>query len=641
MGFVEVLRYGFCGRKFFPKTQGSTGRFLLTISHLAGMETASMKRPCIALSVLLATLAACLVVSPQGSQACSLGELAVAMQVVHHDCDAATATCPLAACPRLDECEEEESSDVDLNAPASDEQAVDPECDECFGAYEDYSDDYADQYADSQDDCQSPVVEAAPDLNAAACDTTAVDCFEDYGCEYAEEYREEAEPAQELTPEEPVYVDEDLPCEWDCDEAACDTYDEDACDNTCEEGYGEEQFYSEQYNPYRAVVDDAASQPSDEDLIVDECDAAAAPSCPEVDGCDSDELTSELVNPYDAYGRQVGDSYEAEAACPEAVEPSDCEYDEYCEGYDCESYDCESSDCESYDCESYDCEGYRCDAAEEPGDEVTETQEAEAGNTTVQVCPGSYDDCYGDCYGDCYDRYYGCEDGAEATAEESADDEFAAPASESEDAYVSGYDAAYDEAVYGPQEEYTPCDDAPPAYDEAMLEDESEYDLPTLPEAVNEPLVENDLPWADADEFESEPAPSAEVESEYGSDYAEDYYGSLAHEVELPEEAVDEATDEDGEDSEDDDASDEDDANNDEDQADEDCHEELIPPLYEGETHYDCEATDTQECVSSGGLDVSRLAVACGQAMAQWSELLSNVTQVVRTAHQDWTSLDR
>jgi hypothetical protein len=96
--------------------------------------------------VLLATLAAFLAVDPQGSDACSLGELAVAMQVVHHDCDAQSYVCPLAACPLLDECETAEADTPDLNAAGSDAEALDPACDECYGAYEDYSQDYADQY---------------------------------------------------------------------------------------------------------------------------------------------------------------------------------------------------------------------------------------------------------------------------------------------------------------------------------------------------------------------------------------------------------------------------------------------------------------------------------------------------------------
>ena len=85
------------------------------------------------------------------------------------------------------------------------------------------------------------------------------------------------------------------------------------------------------------------------------------------------------------------------------------------------------------------------------------------------VCPGSSDDCYGDCYGDSYHYYYGCEEPTCEATEESteATDEAAAN-------YSSGYDAAYDEAVYGPQE-CTPCDDAPPAYDEATKPAEAPY----------------------------------------------------------------------------------------------------------------------------------------------------------------------
>ena len=247
--------------------------------------------------------------------------------------------------------------------------------------------------------------------------------------------------------------------------------------------------YGEGYDPWTPVVQETVNAPSPEDLIVEPTETEAVEASP-------------TEEPYDLYGRQQGDEYYGYDF--EEAEPAASDYES--------AYEYEYNYNEEYDYEYND--GSETEApTDSPA--VSENVEAEA---TVE----SY---YEDYYPDYYAELYGNDEAAAANEAEPVE-----PTEANSDS-STGNDAAYDEAIY--REQFPAAESASEVPADAIL-DELVDPAPTA-----DADAECDLPWADevpaveetadgesataADEVAERPA----LQSEYGSDYADDYYRAL------------------------------------------------------------------------------------------------------------------
>lgn len=427
-----------------------------------------MKRPFIALSLLLSALAGGLAVAgPRSCEAASLGQLAFAIAVENSDNVETPVCCPLECCPFADNsvCSEadvdapsaaEELDYLDALAVAEDEVELNAaetvDSDDSELAIDDYSDDYSDEFSD--------------DYNYDYYG------YEDYSDEYADEYgpswTDEADEvaAEEMELNAPAVAEDEGP-NWD-------EYYAEYADDYCED---ENCYDSDDYDPYACMP----------------CEEVASIEMAREEEEKDDE---QVFCPYDCYGHQFGDDY--------TYEDDDYSYDEedyadeYGQSYDEYDYDYESD---------YQYQEQAEESADAPAALVTEADD----QTQAEVDYESYyEDYYSDEYdstsGDDYDyeQYYSQEyyDSLEA---DSADD-----AAEPMDDYSSEYDEAYDEAVYGVDSACHGCDPAPADWTAALPEDE---------------VVVDDLPWADEIECEAEAPMTAATPTDcgYGCSYADAY----------------------------------------------------------------------------------------------------------------------
>jgi hypothetical protein len=430
-----------------------------------------MKRPSLALLALLASLACGLVaMTPRRADAMTCGELLCAIEVISPPCHAAHDDfCP--ACPYAKELAEEcphvctppgAPCPLETNDVAPVEEPVTEATD-----------------ATAQVELNAADVSAEADNESAWEDEYGYyygdfKTDEEYASEYASEYEAAVEDAVAETPE-PTVVEEAAPASPD---------------------YAD--IYGANYDPW-TVVSEPLSVPSPDDLVVEAGDAVESETLSE-----ERAEAAPVVDPYDLYGRQVGDEFYGHDY--DAVTPEESAYDSAYE----------------YEYE------YEAPVVEEKTP-VTEPEEAAADATNEANADSYYEEYYPDYYAELYSREQSENVEAAETAETPADS----------DDLATEYDSAYDNAVYGEAAQSTEASPAPGTVIE-VPNDEIIDELvdPTTAES------ESDLPWADeapaeaAAEAEVETAERPALESEYGSDYAEDYYRALFGEE------VEESTDE-------------------------------------------------------------------------------------------------
>ena len=568
-----------------------------------------MKRPTTALLSLLALLAMGLMAAnPSRAEAGSLGHLAFAIQV-ERTADGDPIVCPLSCYPFDDteavtDCGGVDCGDAEmaLNAPETDESAVDDVAtdeSEAFDYeryYDDYGYEYGDEYTPYTDETAEQETAAGQDdtkielnsADASAADEQLDEYYGEYAYEY--DYTEYGYDYEVVENEVDSNVAEPL---TDCNDQVCHPVD------VLEEV---------------ATRPSARSQMSDADLIVEEVGAVA------------DASDSEIVDPYDAYGNQAGQDYDGEYEYD-----YDYEYDEY--GYDEYEYDYE------YDYQ-YENDDYQTDAAsEETADQTNAaTDETNADDEVIVTSEAvieedpyygyEHDEYYADDYYDDYYHLYRTQgDSSDSSEDQSAEDAKYSSGDEydGDEAYEEDYERYYSE------EYYDQLDDAPAATDEATAHNESiyeewEYDCgdyhapcgdacDTVENSyidgnciveANDEIVD-DLPWADEADVADLDVPTTGEASEYGSDYAEDFFEGQNQSL-----------------------------------------EEQLAPLDDADDNeaatYDlpCEAAICDEHLPIAAartvrskFDVSGLAAKCGVQIAAWTSTFTKLGDAVRTACSD------
>lgn len=635
-----------------------------------------MKRPCLALIALLAMLAMGLIaVSPRSAHASPLRLAAI--EIVEPAADDVT-VCPLEACPYAEEwdrCEAalHESSQAAPDCDVARDEAATEEATE------------GDVAPHCSDAAVEAVNEAAPpenvELNAATSSDAAdsdlpwedeLDYYDEYYGHYDEfagEYADEFEAPAADQPIEEVQPAGDEPAASSCPGPLY----HDNCNDFA---------YGEGYDPYAPVLNEplvetaegvvaeileddqhvkvegvgateeqATAKPGDADLVVAETDSAATADEPA--SREENVPEPQTVDPYDAYGHQVGDTY--------GYEDDGAYYDEYGYGYDGYGYDYDSEDADA-DVEP---------SAEQPADE--DVAEDVAGDEVYEDYDSYYEDEY--YYEESYEDYYG-EDfygddfyGKDTGADESVDTTGGASVEDADDVdgqvedaqvkeiherddYTSEHDEMYDEVVYGHAIEIIPrtidnaaasdevadaadtttavatgaCDEEPVSCnDEQASAGSTDQERNIAPADITDEIVHtDDLKWADeapvltgellaAVEEAAQPengrkeVVSGGIESEYGSDYAEQYYRSLDEEnspaAEVTAEVEAEVTNS------------------------AECADECADEAGAEDAHCEEAEAALPKCI-----DVAAFASACGRQMATWSQSISRLASRIRTA---------
>ena len=566
-----------------------------------------MKRPTFALLSILFLLALGLFATgPKSTDAGSLGELAFAMQIESTD-SGDPIVCPMVCCPFVEDDVAETDTDAEpeiaLNAAETNEAEDATDHDDEY-AYDDYY--YDDEYY-----------------------------YDDYGSEYGEEFADVDDTA----------ADEEM--ELNAPETSENEHISDGC---WDEYYGDYAYdYTEFGDDYAVgeAATDAANEVSDcNDACHQPVDLPAADREP-LTNCQispddlvvSAEEVAHEADPYDLYGHQVDD----ESAIDDELEPSyEDEYaDDYYEDYYYDEYYHEEFETDETaqnettenatsdeDSLSYE-EDYERYYTEEYYEQLEDpaTTEAEA----------TYDDEYSDDYYEeyYYDEYY--EDDHSYDAEEESVDEAEA---DWLDDYTSEYDAIYDDAVYGEGIESIESarTDAPSP---PVVEDPCGQHAYATGECIDERNADiiDDLPWADevwsdsCDEVAS--ADVAEIDvpsastagevSEYGSDYAEEYYEAYFDWIEQQEDETVEA-----------------------DFSDEyyEMYFEWVEQQEDDLFHAEAAACEPASPVATAKalrntFDVTAFATYCGSRVAAMTESLAGLGRAIRTAAIDFDTRSR
>jgi len=608
-----------------------------------------MKRPTLALLSLLATLALGLVAAgPRSTEAGSLGQLAFAMQI-EETAAGDPIVCPLVCCPfgeEMQQCEqmlqEEPSRDrLPCEAPAVPKQH----------AEEMQPRELADQHREMELNAAETADRSDADLADVSGDEFDYDhYYEDYGYEYGEEYQPAAESGDSGETNEDIELN---PAETS--DAETQKAEESLADEGFEEYYGDYAYdYTDFGSDYIAAPPEEAAAPAGEEDCNDltRCPTSSpSEASPEteaesptdetnlaVDQSEGD-ATEDCVDPYDQYGRQVGD----------------CEYDFYEEEfYEDTCPDTPAAHSAAAPAAAADEAGMPAAEQQPVSDakaaEAEAVAEAETQSTDDYYEDYFYEDYYEDYYEeldesgyyeDDYERYYSEDyqtpkeddhrDGAEANAvvNEPAGDE---PADH--EAYMSDYDALYDAAVYGEgiaasatetTQNYRDDTPSPPVVPEVAAIAEPIATTP-IQEAYlagkcideGNALPVDDLPWADevetaevsqrdaiADVAEIDVPEAADAErgakgkvSEYGSDYAEEYYEEYFESLDAELAPL------------------------------ETRPEKAALPAASPDRHAPIAAAKTLR----SKFDVSRLAAYCGRQVAEWTDTLSSLAGAIRTA---------